>query len=78
MHQESILFFDFKSTGGSKSKCLHCVPAENEQMALLSCAVNNILFSAFNRKLPLPYLTKKIILKKKSLKYRWQRKSMKS
>jgi len=46
MHQESILFFVFKSSGGSKSKCLHCVPAENEQMALLSCAMSNILFSA--------------------------------
>lgn len=38
IHQESILSYDFKSSGGIKSKC---VPTENEQMALFSCAMNN-------------------------------------
>lgn len=84
LHQENILFFDFKSSGGTKSKCFHCVPAENEQMASFSCAMSNFfLHIYFNSKPPSPYPPEKRNSvwekeKEKTVKHEWQWKSMKS
>lgn len=85
MHQENILFFDFKSSGGTKSKCLHCVPAENEQMALFSCAANIFSAHTFQQQTSIPLTPWKKIgggggraEKEKTVKHEWQWKSMKS